>query len=332
MSAASANRPRPHADAWLKNKSLPIIHRVIRFLEILPPASDEVPQHDMKDKVPVFSEINQALYLVPCALLPFAVRYAYYHYVDQTMPNPWIVWVLLFTYTLIFGARFVRFQNRLAKRYGYLDGGVGRDTVPYSQVTKVAMEAVGGLTLRPALVVLCAYDPNAPPSLSVWLPVQLFVFTLVEDFYYYWLHRACHEAQSAWHFHRLHHTTKHPTSLLLGYADEIQECFDIFLVPFMAWLTFPLNFDAMTAWIIIHISIQLHGHSGVRLHYGTILTGPFLRPLGLELICEDHDLHHRHGWKDSYNYGKQSRVWDTLFGTGGERIECVAGNLENRFI
>ncbi|WFD01824.1 hypothetical protein MOBT1_000504 [Malassezia obtusa] len=326
----NSNRPRPGADTWLDQKNLPLVHRIIRFLDLLPPHPEEVPKFDATKKVPVFSPLNQALYLYPCALAPFVVRYLYYHFVDQSMPNGWTMWVMLFSYTLLFGAGFVRFLNRLTLKYGYLDGGVGRDTIPYSQMTKVALEAIGGLTLRPAMAVLCAYDRNAPPTLSLWLPFQLCIFTLVEDFYYYWLHRTCHEVESAWHFHRLHHTTKHPTALLLGYADEIQECFDIFIVPFMAWLTFPLDFDALTVWVILHISIQLHGHSGLRLHYGTILTGPFLTPLGLDIVTEDHDLHHRHGWKDSYNYGKQSAFWDTLFGTVGDRVEGVEKNLDRK--
>lgn len=32
--------------------------------------------------------------------------------------------------------------------------------------------------------------------------------------------------------------------------------------------------------------------------------------------------HHRYG-KSGKNYGKQSRVWDVLFGTTGDREECA---------
>ena len=331
--ATNQNRPRPKADTWTKEKRLPFPHFIIRWLDLLPPAVDEVPQFKPTDKVPVYSELNQIPYLVPAALAPFIVRYVYWNFVEQSMPSHWTMWVFLFSYTLVFGANFVRGLNRLARRYGYLDGGIGRDTIPYSQMGKVVVEVLAGLTLRPALAVILTYDPKAAPNLSLWLPLQLCMFTLVEDFYYYWLHRACHVGEGAWRFHRLHHTTKHPTSLLLGYADQIQECFDVVIVPFMAWLTYPLDFDTMTVWIIIHISIQIHGHSGLRLHYGTLLTGPFLRMFDLEIVTEDHDLHHRHGWKDSYNYGKQSRAWDSLFGTTGERIEGRSDNLNyNNFV
>lgn len=41
----------------------------------------------------------------------------------------------------------------------------------------------------------------------------------------------------------------------------------------------------------------------------------------MELCLEDHDLHHRQGWKKSGNYGKQTRMWDVIFGTCKPRIE-----------
>lgn len=48
--------------------------------------------------------------------------------------------------------------------------------------------------------------------------------------------------------------------------------------------------------------------------------GYILRPFGMELAVEDHDLHHRYG-KGGKNYGKQTRVWDKLFGTVALREE-----------
>lgn len=44
-----------------------------------------------------------------------------------------------------------------------------------------------------------------------------------------------------------------------------------------------------------------------------ILRSHFLRPFGMELAVEDHDLHHRFG-RSGTNFGKQTRVWDKIFG------------------
>ena len=53
-----------------------------------------------------------------------------------------------------------------------------------------------------------------------------------------------------------------------------------------------------------------------------------LKWFGAELVVEDHDLHHRKGWKKSHNYGKQTRLWDRIFGTCRERIESVPENVD----
>jgi sterol desaturase/sphingolipid hydroxylase (fatty acid hydroxylase superfamily) len=55
---------------------------------------------------------------------------------------------------------------------------------------------------------------------------------------------------------------------------------------------------------------------------------PFLYLLGAELSLEDHDLHHREGWRKSGNYGKQTRLWDRIFGTCVNRVEAKWENVD----
>lgn len=320
--------PKPKADEWVTQKNLPFVHRAAIFLGILPVASQKVRRTKLSDPVPLFSELNQMLYVVPQALVPFAVRYYFYHYVSKELPGVWTTWILATTFAFTFSIYWLYFLKHLCIKYGYFNDARERDMIPFSEVPKVAKEVVAAVFVRTALVCFSSYDQKAAPYMSVWTPVHLFLFTLIEDFYYYWFHRVCHESKRAWDVHRLHHTTKAPNVLLLGYASDLQEYFDILLVPLLAWYTFPIPFDEFMVWMLIHISIQIHGHGGIRLHHSSLLTAPFLKPFGLEIVTEDHDLHHRHGWRESYNYGKQSRFWDSLFGTTGERIEGHDANID----
>lgn len=320
--------PNPKAGDWVTEQNLPFQHRIIVKLGILPVPSDKVRPTKLSDPVPLFSELNQAIFLLPAVLLPFTLRYFYYNYVSHEMPNAWIVWALIFYLTFEILSRWSVFLRHLCVKYGYLNGDRARDMVPFSEVPKVFKEIMAALIIRSAMVVILSYDKTAPPSLTIWTPLQIFIFTVIEDFYYYWLHRLCHESPTLWNVHRLHHTTKAPNYLLPGYASDLQECFDILLVPLMAWYTFPLSFDAFSIWMPIHLTLQIAGHCGVRLHFTSMLTGPFLSPFGLELVGEDHDLHHRHGWRESFNYCKQTAIWDNLFGTMGERIEGHKKNID----
>lgn len=74
---------------------------------------------------------------------------------------------------------------------------------------------------------------------------------------------------------------------------------------------------------------EIYGHSGLRVSVTTLnpLT-PLFQLCDVDLTIEDHDLHHRKGWRSSYNYGKQTRIWDRLFGTVHPRIESYKDNVD----
>jgi hypothetical protein len=50
--------------------------------------------------------------------------------------------------------------------------------------------------------VMLAYDRNELPSLSIFLPIKLLVWSLVLDFFFYWYHRLMHQVPALWKFHR----------------------------------------------------------------------------------------------------------------------------------
>jgi sterol desaturase/sphingolipid hydroxylase (fatty acid hydroxylase superfamily) len=184
--------------------------------------------------------------------------------------------------------------------------------------------------------VFLSYRTALPPSSInwLWLPLEIGLYGIVLDFWFYWYHRLMHDVGSLWKYHRTHHLTKHPNPLLTLYADSEQEFFDIAGIPIMAYFSLrlmglPMGFYE---WWFCHqyvVFSELAGHSGVRLHTFTPSTLTWLlRLVNADLVIEDHDLHHRYGWKSSYNYGKQTRLWDRIFGTCRERVEARADNID----
>ena len=168
----------------------------------------------------------------------------------------------------------------------------------------------------------------------LWLPLEAGLYGIILDFWFYWYHRLMHEIGSLWQYHRTHHLTKHPNPLLTLYADTEQEFFDILGIPLLTYFSMkamgmPMGFYE---WWICHqyvVFAEVAGHSGLRIHTSPPNTlSPLLRWFNCELIIEDHDLHHRKGWKSSGNYGKQTRLWDVVFGTCKDRIECQDDNID----
>ncbi|PKI82930.1 hypothetical protein MVES1_003771 [Malassezia vespertilionis] len=322
-------RPREGADSW---KHKPVSEQsMIEYLlikrNILIPSADEFKYPKPTGKVPVNLEWEQQKRLFPVAILPILARWLFMKTTGYSV-NPIVLYLLTIVYNQLFVRRHYKYLISLSKKHGFLDGEVGRDALPENMTWKVFREFAQGALVRPLMVFVLAYNRYELPHLSLWLPVQLAIFTLIADFVYYWAHRATHEVTSLWRYHQRHHTTKHPVAYLLGFADEPQEVFDALVSPVLAFLMYPLGFDALYMWSLYFNSVEIMGHAGIRAYMPAILTSPLLRPFGLELVLEDHDLHHRFGWRDSYNYGKQSMFWDNIFGTMGERVETAEANVD----
>ena len=93
---------------------------------------------------------------------------------------------------------------------------------------------------------------------------------------------------------------------------------------------FPMGFYD---WWVCHqviVYTEIAGHSGLRIHATSPSTLSWLlRYFEAELTIEDHDLHHRIGWRKAHNYCKQTGLWGQIFGTFRERIEAVEANIDS---
>lgn len=160
-------------------------------------------------------------------------------------------------------------------------------------------------TIRPIFTIFLAYRASAPISFSRWIPVELFLYSIILDFFFYAYHRACHDVDWLWRYHRTHHLTKHPSPLLSSYADVEQEVIEIALVPLLTWGTlklmgFPMGFYDWWLCNEYIIFAEAIGHSGLRVWaHPPGLSNIVLKWFNCELSIEDHDLHHRKGWKKS---------------------------------
>lgn len=329
MATAIRNYPHPFADEWRYEdpSTMNFPERLVRKRGLIPVSSRHANIPKYTGKVPVYGVLAQLPYLIPFAIAPSAIRVVFTAFTGRTIHSVGMFFIAWFVYYAMFG-RYGDHLNNLALKFGYLDGNVERDSIARGQVPKMFQQMLTGISMRAAMLVFLAYDRDEPLNLSLWLPLQLCAMSIIADFMYYWVHRLTHEVDWLWYLHRLHHTTKHPNFLLLSYADEPQEIFDALASPIFMYMLYPVSFDTLAIWTVLYLSIETMGHAGLRIYYPPVLTTPFLRPFGLEVVLEDHDLHHRMGWRKSFNYSKQSGIWDALFGTRGERIETYDENVD----
>ncbi|KAJ6180262.1 hypothetical protein N7519_010723 [Penicillium mononematosum] len=276
----------------------------------------EVPIFSKKDKIPAIREWTVHLWILLHAAIPLAIHHAYTIYTGKNMSLIG-AFALYSSAFKLNGIHEMHIMRRLGQVYGFLDGDKHpRDEIPDVGVGKVIRELISTSTLR------------------MWLPLEIGLYSITVDFWFYWYHRMMHSVGPLWKFHRRHHLTKHPNPLLSAYADHEQEFMDITGIPLLAYTTLkiiglPMGFYGW--WICFqYIAFsEFIGHSGLRLHGGAPSTVNWLLEIfDAELVIEDHDLHHRYGWRKSHNYGKQTRLWDSIFGTCHERIESVKENVD----
>ncbi|OAA53868.1 Fatty acid hydroxylase [Cordyceps fumosorosea ARSEF 2679] len=332
-SIKSTWRLDPKKDGWT------LAHHLFGFLDIhqsdlsLPPA----PVHPKNTPVPHLPNWQLNAFVIFWGAVPLLAHQAWFNLTGLNLPLP-VAYAYYALAVTAFGVHELRMLRRVGRRHGYLDGDAhARDDVPDATVGKVASSLLLAITFRPAVLILLAYRADrGPPADSPdwwWLPVQAAAYPIVTDFWFYWYHRLMHEVPALWKFHRTHHLTKHPNALLTIFADAEQEAFDIAVIPALAFYSMKLIGLEMGfyAFWMCHMYVwftELLGHSGLRVHlYAASPISGLLGYLGVELALEDHDLHHRTGWKNSHNYGKQSRVWDRVFGTCAARIECQETNV-----
>ncbi|GAA5895849.1 hypothetical protein JCM8208_005104 [Rhodotorula glutinis] len=199
---------------------------------------------------------------------------------------------------------------------------IGRDRTPDKSVNHLAAGILAYMLIRTGIDFYLNYDKAVENPLfdfSWTFPIRLALWEVTLDYFFYVYHRATHEVDYLWNIHKHHHTTKHPTAILAILAEEKQEFLEVFTIPLLTSLVVPMTFSEGYITLAYTIYVEMLGHSGVRAHWCHPILWP-LEAFGAGLAVEDHDLHHRFG-KSGKNYGKQSRLWDRVFGTCAERIE-----------
>ncbi|KAJ5086739.1 hypothetical protein NUU61_008046 [Penicillium alfredii] len=314
-----------------------ISHKILEHANVYHVDLDrEVPVHSKQDKVPYVSDWSLHRWIIIHAAIPLLLHQLY-TYVTGHNFGPIIAFFYYYYVSRVFTSRELRNLRELGHKYGFLDGDKHeRDGVPDVGVSKALTSVMLAGLLRPLMTVYLTYNAKeAPASLDWrWLPLEVSLYGIILDFWFYWYHRIMHDVNGLWKYHRTHHLTKHPNPLLTIYADSEQEFFDIAGIPLMTYFAMkfmglPMGFYEWHICQMYVLFAELAGHSGLRLHASppNPLTW-LMRMFDAELVIEDHDLHHRKGWRKSHNYGKQTRVWDRVFGTCSDRIESADANVD----
>ena len=139
--------------------------------------------------------------------------------------------------------------------------------------------------------------------LPLWLYMPLGV--LVVTFFAYWAHRLMHRIPALWHIHKIHHSAQNLNWSTIYHRHFLEL---LLQTPSHLFATLALGTDLVAPFGIIFMTIDVLGHSNVRLDFGR-LSYIFSTP-------QAHRIHHSMNPKHyDTNFGNTFMIWDHLFGT-----------------
>jgi sterol desaturase/sphingolipid hydroxylase (fatty acid hydroxylase superfamily) len=137
----------------------------------------------------------------------------------------------------------------------------------------------------------------------LWLPVQFLLVVVVQDSYFYWVHRFMHHPRWFHIIHKVHHKSTDPSPLSIFSFhpfETIIEALPSLILPFI----FPLYLAVFLIWQLFDLFNNLFAHLGYEIYPKNWVRIPFLK---YKTASTHHNLHHE---KFNGNYGLYFTFWD----------------------
>eukprot|EP00124_Ichthyophonus_hoferi_P005108 Ihof_evm3s668 gene=Ihof_evmTU3s668 len=134
---------------------------------------------------------------------------------------------------------------------------------------------------------------------------QVCVFYVIEDFYFYCIHRLLHHRLLYKHIHKVHHEYTHPFSITAEYAHPVETVF-LGLGTILGPLFFARHLLTLWVWLLFRLGETVEDHSGYDLPFNPTNLIPFWGG------SVHHDHHHK---VFDGNYASVFTFWDWVFGT-----------------
>jgi len=128
---------------------------------------------------------------------------------------------------------------------------------------------------------------------------------LIEDFYFYWLHRFLHWGPVYRNIHKLHHDHSNPFGMAAEYAHPI-ETFLLGIGTVLGPIFLINHVFSMHVWVVIRLVQTIECHAGYDFPWSPRQFIPFYGG------SEFHDFHHE---TFKGNYSSTFIIWDHVFGT-----------------
>ena len=157
----------------------------------------------------------------------------------------------------------------------------------------------------------------------IWIPLSVLLALIIQDTYFYWLHRAMHLSKMYKKVHYVHHQSINPSpwaSYSFQYTEAVLEAI---IIPIIL-VIMPMNFIALIIFTSLSLFINVYGHLGYE-----IMPKWVRNSFIFEIVSSSvhHNIHHE---KFHYNYCLYFRFWDRVMGTEHPEYVKIFDEVINR--
>jgi len=151
------------------------------------------------------------------------------------------------------------------------------------------------------------YDPDITLTNVFFAPPLYFI---MQDIYFYWMHRLMHNKYIYKYFHKVHHEIKNP-NIYVSYYEHPVDHIVVWIVPYIILPhLIKINYYSYIFFLFFTTMISLEGHSGNSLHgrywyLGYFYTKIYQKNIYIFNHATHHDMHHK---LTNCNYG----LWTTF--------------------
>jgi sterol desaturase/sphingolipid hydroxylase (fatty acid hydroxylase superfamily) len=143
---------------------------------------------------------------------------------------------------------------------------------------------------------------------AAWWMVSLIALLIINDTYFYWMHRLIHRPKWFKKVHRVHHQSTNPTPFA-AFAFHPYEAVLEFIWIIPLFFVVPLHVGMTIVFSMISLAFNVIGHLGVEIYPDRWRAHPVLKHLNRSTFHNDHHRLFRG------NYGLYFTFWDRVMGT-----------------
>jgi len=155
-------------------------------------------------------------------------------------------------------------------------------------------------------------DPGAYGYL--WLVLQVPAALLIQDWYFYWMHRIVHRPGLYERVHKTHHLSTNPSAFAAFAFHPLEAILEIGVFIAIVMIL-PMHPSSLIVAGLFSLAYNVYGHLGYEIMPRFIARSPLGYWLNKSAY---HNQHHR---TFVYNYGLYTVIWDRLHGTMHPRAE-----------